>query len=541
MSGEVARNTLTTIPAMLGAGSRRWQDRAALDFSGNIFSYAELDRLSNRMAHGLAGQGVARGDRVCTMLDNSMDQLLVWFGLSKLGAINVPLNTSLKGEFLRHQVSDSGAKLLIADAHYADRIPPIDDVAELQRLIIRDMNDRMIPSTRLDVLPFAALASDTETAPEVELTPADLAMIIYTSGTTGPSKGCMISHGYACHAGLRFAQGATIRDGDIFWTPLPLFHLGAAGFVLGCLQLGATASVYSSFSVSNFWPEIERSGATVACIISVMLVLIAEAEPCEAERRCHGQLRAVAGVPFPRALQDIWRKRFGVRDVGASGFGMTEATPMTFSPVDQPVPDDSSGRRYADFDVQVVDDEDNILPPGQAGELVARPNRPGNMFSGYWRRPEATTEAFRNLWFHTGDIGRFDEDGFFFFVDRKKDYLRKGGENISSYETEMALRRHPEVEDVAVHAAKAPGDDDGAEDEVMITVMRRAGSTLDAETLCRWSIDQLPHYAVPRFVAFTDSLPRNASGRTLKYQLRALGVTAQTWDRVQAGIIVRRR
>lgn len=541
MLTQPAKDSLTTIPALLRRGAERWPDRIAFDFLGDTYSFAEIDRLSNCFAHGLARQGVRRGDRICTMLDNSIGQVLLWFGIEKLGAINVPLNTSLKGEFLRHQLSDAGARIIVMDAHYTDRLPPIEGaLPELERLIIHGeagaAAQSATPSDRLEVLPFSALQTTNETDPGVEISPDDLAMIIYTSGTTGPSKGCMLSHAYACHGGLRFAEGATVREGDIFWTPLPLFHLGAAGFALGCVQLGATASISSSFSVSNFWPEIKRSRANIACVISVMLVLVAEAAESEAEKQCYGQLRAVAGVPFPRDLQNIWKERFGVTHTGASGFGMTEASPMTFAPVDHEVADNSSGQRYDDFEVQVVDDEDNILPAGESGELVARPTRPGVMFSGYWRRPQATVEACRNLWFHTGDIGRFDEDGFFFFVDRKKDYMRKGGENISSYELEMALRAHPDIEDVAAHAAMV----DGAEDEVMITVVRRASSALDAETLCHWAIEQLPRHAVPRFIAFVESLPRNASGRILKYELRAQGVTPDTWDRVKAGITIKR-
>jgi crotonobetaine/carnitine-CoA ligase len=174
-----------------------------------------------------------------------------------------------------------------------------------------------------------------------------------------------------------------------------------------------------------------------------------------------------------------------------------------------------------------VDDNGNECPTGTAGEVIVRPCKPHVMFSGYYRQPEATLKAFEDLWFHTGDVGRFDEDGFFFFVDRKKDYMRRRGENISSYELENAFRKHPAIEDLAAHAVLS----DMSEDDVKVTVVLKPGASVTEAELCRWSIDRLPFYAVPRFVEFRDDLPRNPLGRVLKYQLRDEGVTATTWDR----------
>jgi crotonobetaine/carnitine-CoA ligase len=205
--------------------------------------------------------------------------------------------------------------------------------------------------------------------------------------------------------------------------------------------------------------------------------------------------------------------------------------------LDQPAPPGSSGRRNDDFDVRIFDEHDNELPAGEAGEIVVRPKRPHVMFEGYWNRPEATAALTRNLWFHTGDIGKFDSDGFFYFVDRKKDYLRRRGENISSFEMETAFLAHPEISEVAVHAVLS----DVTEDDVKVTAVLEPGSTLTEEQLCRWSVDRLPYFAVPRYIEFRQALPKNPVGRVLKYVLRDEGATAATWDREAAGITIDKR
>ena len=212
---------------------------------------------------------------------------------------------------------------------------------------------------------------------------------------------------------------------------------------------------------------------------------------------------------------------------------MTEACSIVFSHIEQPSPPGASGRRFDDFDVQIVDNQDRLLPDGETGEIVVRPLKPDVMFQGYWRRPEATVEAYRNLWFHTGDIGRFDEQGFFYFVDRKKDYLRRGGENISSFEMEVAFYAHPDIAEVAVHAVKS----DGAEDEVKVTAILQSGAKLTYDELCYWAIEKLPAFAVPRYIEFRSEFPRTGTGKVQKFKLRNQGVTPETWDRHKSDIV----
>ena len=303
-------------------------------------------------------------------------------------------------------------------------------------------------------------------------------------------------------------------------------------------MIGARSVIYPRFSVSGFWADIERSGAIEANLLASMGPLLADAPDNEAMKRCYGKLNKVYSAPFPPELQVRWRERFGVRHtVGGAGFGLTECAIVTMLPLGQPDKPNCAGRRCDSFDIRVVDEHDVELPYGTPGELIVRPLKPHVMFEGYWNRPADTLKVMRNMWFHTGDIGEMDEDGFFFFLDRKKDYMRRGGENISGFEMERSFLVHPQIEEVAVHAVFS----ELSEDEVKVTAVLREGSTLSEEELCRWAIERVPYYAVPRYIEFRNELPRSPVGRILKYRLRDEGVTESTWDRVKANVTFDKR
>lgn len=513
-------------------------DRPFLDFSGDEYTYRDIDGLSTRLAHSLAGLGVGHGDRVLSLLDNGVDAVLVWFAVNKLGAVSVPINTAYRGEFLRHQAADAGAEIIICEPAYVERIAAVADGLPRVRLILHRgaLTDSRACRIAIEPLDLHRGRDDTAIAPAPQ--PRDLAMLLYTSGTTGPSKGCMISHNYACNLAKRTLLTSPLVAGETIWTPLPLFHLNAiATTVVATMMVLARASIAPRFSVSQFWPEIDRSGACVATALGSMITLIAQAPDNEAMKRCFGQLRVVRGSPFPAPLQALWRKRFGVNQPGYNGYGMTEAAGVTSLPGGEFAKPGSSGKRNDDFDVRIVDDDDREMPPGEAGEIIVRPLKPHIMFEGYWQRPQDTLKAFRNLWFHTGDIGKFDEDGFFFFVDRKKDCLRRRGENVSSFELESAFLQHPAVREVAVHAVRS----DLTEDDIKVTAVLDPGMNLAEEALCRWSLDKLPYFAVPRYIEFRDELPKNAVGRVLKFQLRDEGATPATWDRDKSDIHLEKR
>ncbi|MDH3017654.1 ATP-dependent acyl-CoA ligase [Gordonia sp. CNJ-863] len=525
-----------TVNELLARAAGQWPDRPYLENNGVVHTYSEIAESAASLAAGLAALGVQRGDRVVMLLDNSVECAQVWFAVNWLGAIWVPLNTANKGEFLRHQIHNAGAAVVITESRFVERLVPIaDGIPEVTTVVTREPVGHDMP-WRAETL-AVLLTADRPHVPMVTVAPGDLAMFIYTSGTTGPSKGCMISHNYVCNLARQYLAGTARTPEEVAWTALPLFHMNAASTaVLSTLMIGSKVYLATRFSVSGFWREIEESGARIATLLGAMLTMVANAPETEAEKRCFGQLRVVRGAPFPASLQEHWKQRFGGEIFGSNAFGLTEASLVTMADAAATPPPGSAGRRGPDFDVRIVDAQDCEVPTGEVGEIVVRPRRPNIMFAGYWRRPDATAEVMRNLWFHTGDLGYFDDDDWLYFADRKKDYLRRRGENISSYELESTFHQHPAVRECAVHAVPS----DLTEDEVKVTVTLREGATVTPYDLCEWSLDRLPYFAVPRYVEIRDELPKNALGKILKYELRDEGVTSSTWDREQSDLEVRR-
>lgn len=527
---------LDTIPNALARAAQQAGDHAFLDLNGSIYTYAEVDRRATMFAHSLQALGVAKGDRVLSLLDTSIDVFMVWFAAAKLGAIWVPINLAYRDEYLRHQVSDSGAKLVICEAHYAERIAAISTrLDEVQHLLVR--GEGPLPELRFAVAALDDHRGRDDTPLPTVVSPAETAFIVYTSGTTGPSKGCMLSQNLLCHLGRQHIAAVPHGPGDKSFTPLPLFHMAGLTSVLGALIAQISVAVWARFSVSTFWEDIEQSGANNACFMATIFPLIAYAPDSEAMKRCHGRLKMVTGVPITAEIRRIWQERFGVGVMNSYAYGQTEGSRLAMVRHDEPLPPEGSAGRIApEFDLRIFGDDGAELPEGQVGEIVFRPREPHIMFQGYWRRPEATEAVWRDLWMHTGDLGRI-EQGVLYFMDRKKDYLRARGENISSFEVESTYAIHPAVLDVAVHAVGEKAGDD----EVKVTIVLRPDTTLDHAELCHWSIERLPHFAVPRYYEFRAELPKNPVGKVLKYQLRDEGITSVTWDREEAGIIVRRR
>ncbi len=513
--------------AALRRGVEAHPDKVFLDFSGETHTYGAFDRLTNRLGHVFQDLGVKPGEPVVSLLDNNLEAVAVWFALNKISAVSAPLNTALLGQFLRHQIEDTAAPIIVTEARYLPRVLDIADQITTARLVLV-RGDFAAPTQDL---PFTVASLDdyrgADDSAFADLPdPAALNALIYTSGTTGPSKGCMLTGNQMCHVARLLTRSAPFGPDDIYWTPLPLFHLNAiATGVVSTLLVGATISISPRFSVSGFWPAVEASGATVVSILGALGTMLARADDNEAMKRCFGQIHTVKGNPFPEEIKTIWRERFGAKSIGSNAYGLTEAL-ITSMPEDGAYRAGSSGKRAPEFDVRIFDDHDNEVPVGQSGEVVCRPLLPDIMFKGYWRRPEETLAVMRNMWFHTGDVGRFDEDGFFYFVDRKKDYLRRRGENISSFEMETTVLMHPAIEQAAVHAVLS----DVGEDDLKVTAKLKDGKTVTEEELCRWMVDRVPYYAVPRFIEFREALPVNPQGRVLKYQLRDEGCTPTTWD-----------
>jgi crotonobetaine/carnitine-CoA ligase len=260
-------------------------------------------------------------------------------------------------------------------------------------------------------------------------------------------------------------------------------------------------------------------------------------QPRSGAAEANTSLRLLGAAPLPVEVDSILKQRFGI-DTFSGAYGTTEASLVSWQPPGVENKPNAAGVVNDEyFDVRIFDDDDHELPRGADGEIVLRPKRPHTMFEGYWGRPEATVDASRNWWFHTGDVGRIDEDGFLFFVDRKADYLRRRGENISSFEVERILMAHGSLADVAVHAVPS----DLTEDDLKVTATVKEGASVTEEELFRWCIDELPYFALPRYVEFRVELPRSPVGRVLKRELRNEGVTAATWDVEASGITYEKR
>ena len=526
----MAESASSTINATFAAAVAQAPDRLYLEFSGDAYTYARMDREVARFARGLHALGVTPGDRVVGLFDNCPDAVIAWYAANRLGAVWVPINTAYKGEYLRHQLGDSGALVAVCDAELLDDVLAV--APELPGLlhILHTGPARDVPAGRASVSPMDAHRLDAGELPEVEVAPSDLAMLLYTSGTTGMSKGCMVSHNYMCDVARRYCETIGRLPEDKVWLPMPLFHITGISMAILTMQQRSSAAYARKFSLSNLWPEIERTRATFVVLLGTMALMVANAPDTQESLRCKGQLRTLIGIPMNDHVAAIWKERFGLTWCSGKIYGSTEAGQALNTRYDEVLPDGSCGRVNDTFDVRIVDGNDREVPSGETGEIVVRPKKPGVMFSGYWNNPEATITSWRNLWHHMGDNGRIDEQGNFYFVDRSKDVIRRRGENISSFEMEAIFHQHPDIAEAALHAVPS----EFMEDDVKATVVLRQGAMLTGAELVAWARPRIPRFALPRYVEFLDELPKNASGRVLKFQLREKGVTAATWDRDKA-------
>lgn len=532
----------STLPELLLKRLESDPDGEYLDVCGDTVTAAQVVDTAGRLASSLRTMGVEQGDRVATVIENSIEAVFAWWGIILAGAIAVPINTAYKGEYLRHQLADSGSKVVIVASEFVDRVAAVaGDVEPLRHVVvIGDSPTEFVGAARSS---WMDLLRADPTLPPISTKPSDLGTFIYTGGTTGLSKGCMLSHNY--HEALTRQIGICWErtSEDVVWTPLPLFHFNAiTTAVVGPLVFGGRSAIYRRFSVSNFWPEMNRVGATITSTLGTMAYLLAHdvdrpEMPRSGAAEANSSLRLLGAAPMPVEVDDIMKNRFGLKTFSAA-YGVTEASLISWQPpggYNKPNAAGVINDEY--FDVRIFDDDDNELPRGTRGEIVIRPKRPEVMFAGYWGRPEVTVESSRNWWYHTGDIGIVDEDDFLFFVDRKADYLRRRGENIASFEVESIIMGHGQIADIAVHAVPSPL----TEDDLKITATLVEGATLTEEELFLWCVEQLPYFALPRYIEFRDELPRSPVGRVLKRELRDEGATSSSWDLETSGVKFEKR
>jgi crotonobetaine/carnitine-CoA ligase len=537
-----ADRTQWALPAVLRHHVAHRPDAVWLDCpeEAQTWTFAEMLSSAERVGSTMLESGAEPGDRVVLVAANSSRFVRTWIGTSVAGLVEVPINTAYEHDFLAHQVSTVEATLAVIDDVFAARFVAVAEAAKTIRKFwvidtgqgaeaVTVLRDAGWAAALWDELDDDQAAHDLAALPDVG--PRDLASVLFTSGTTGPSKGVAMPHAQMYFFADECVSLVRLTPNDAWMAVTPLFH-GNAQFMAAypTLVAGARFVCRSKFSASRWVEQLRESRVTVTNFIGVMMDFIWKQDARPDDR--DNPLRCVFAAPTAASLVGPMKDRYGI-EAFVEVFGLTETSAPIISPYGEDRPAGAAGLAVDEwFDVSLVDPEtDEEVEVGEIGELVIRPKVPFISSMGYYNMPDKTVEAWRNLWFHTGDALRRDEDGWFYFVDRFKDALRRRGENISSYEVETAVLSHPAVVETAVIAV--PAATEAGEDEVMAYVVTQ--SKVSAEELWEHFARRIPGFAVPRFLRFVDELPKTPSQRVQKAKLRALGVTEDTFDRTPSG------
>lgn len=485
---------------------------------GETWSYAQLRQKVRKLAGGFHDQGVGRGDHVAVWMFDSKEAILTFFAINYLGAVFVPLNTAYKGQVLSHVLNVSDAKVIVAHGQLLERLGEV-GIAQIEKAIA--VGEYVLPEA-INGVDFCGVESTASEPPELDrpIEPWDVQSIIFTSGTTGPSKGVLSSYLHIfTNAGPETWHFVTGEDR--FLINMPIFHIGGMGVIFVMLCRGGSIAVMDGFDTEKFWPFVRESKTTAFFLLGVMTTFLLKQEPSDDDK--NHSVRLAFMVPLTETCTEFY-ERFGI-DVYTI-FNMTEiSSPIVSEP--NPTKRGTCGRKREGVDVRLVDDNDCEVAPGEIGEMIVRTDRPWGMNSGYYKNPEATAEAWRNGWFHTGDCFRQDDEGYFYFVDRMKDAMRRRGENISSFEVEAEVVAYPSVREAAAYAVPS----DLGEDDVMISVAPVAGKDIDPKDLVEFLGERMPYFMVPRYIRVLDELPKTPSSKVMKHVLRSEGVTSDSWDR----------
>ncbi|ETX01111.1 MAG: hypothetical protein ETSY1_08670 [Candidatus Entotheonella factor] len=509
---------------------------------GEPYTYAQAHQITNRVGNAFTQEGVAFGENVAVMLHNNMEHLWAWFGLNRIGAVHVGINTAYKGRFLTHVLTNAGSRFGVMEREFLPWLADVEDtVPEMQTVFVpgEPLQAEDIPAfKRIQVRHFDELLAGSPDEIDVEVTYRDIGVIMYTSGTTGPSKGVLMPHGHLYLFGLGMKVHTGLTPEDRYYICMPLFHAqGSLMQTYGTLVAGASAVLVKQFRASTWIDDIRKYGATVTNSLGVMNDFILRQPPKDTDR--DNQLRMMSALPVTEDTLKQLRERFDIPKFNEL-FGMTEVNIPVWRPLDAPDEAGCSGKVWDDFfDLIIADpDTDEELPRNEVGEILVRPKEPFCFMQGYNGMPDRTVDTWRNFWFHTGDAGRMDERGFVWYIDRIKDTIRRRGENISSYEVEAVLLEYPGVEEVAAVAVKA---EEGGEDEVLACLVLKAGETPPKpESVLDFCVPRMPYFCVPRYIEFIDEIPKTPTQKIQKNKLRERGLSDAAWDREAAGYKVRR-
>jgi crotonobetaine/carnitine-CoA ligase len=512
----------TTVPAVLERRAEATPGARFVTWGGEQRTFADGLEGARRAAAALAAVGLGRGDMFALMLPNCLEFLDMWLGSALLGAVLVPVNTQLRGEGLRYIVEHCDADVCVIDAAYADLFDAAIPLGTgPSRRFARGLGADAGHWGDLEEL----LAGGHPAPPVARVRPDDLAAVLYTSGTTGRPKGVMTSHNAYSVTGFEYAKHYVgLRADDILWTCLPLFHINAQAITtMPSLLSGRPMVLSARFSGSGFFDEMRAHGVTVFNYIGAMLTILLK-QPVRAQD-ADNPVRLTTGSSAPADRWLEFERRFGIHLVEI--YGLTESAGVCLASPPDDVRVGKCGVPLSWSEVRIAREDGSTAAVDEPGEFVIRAKQPNTMFLGYYKNEEATERAWEGGWFHSGDRGRRSEDGYFTFIDRLKDSIRRRGENISSFEIERVVNSHPAVlESAAVGVPSELG-----EEEVMIVVVPRSGAELDPVDLTEFCVRNMAAFQVPRYIRIVPELPKTPTEKVQKFALRDQGI-ALAWDRL---------
>lgn len=530
-----------TFPNVLEYQAERIPEKPCFQWTheGEVLSFCDVNKIANRHAYGLQAQGVEKAENVALIMQNRPEFLWSWFGLAKLGAVEVPINPGYRGHFLEHQMNNCGAKRAVVDrenlAVLKESEPNLKHLDTIFYVTSEESAQIPLPTfEHIKTQPYEVLLSDNDANPGIEVKPSDLSCIIYTSGTEGPSKGVMMPHGQHFLFSEQILHLMKMRPDDVFIGFNPLFHLACQGInVYANIICGSKIVLYPRFSASNLLSWARESKATLLLLLGGTMTMLYKQPPKEDD--IDNDLRCVLAIPTVFNILDDFVKRFGIEEV-VELYGQSEVNMVIQAPYGIPRPVGAAGVRVDQYyEVALVDPEtDEPVPVGTPGEFCVRTHEPFTQNLGYWGMPEKSFAVRRNLWYHTGDMLKMDENGWYFFVDRVKDSLRSRGFNISSFEVESSIQLHESVLEAAI--VGLPTDRGAGENDLKACVVLKEGKTLDFVEFIDFCDKNMPFYCVPRYVELVDALPKTPTDKIQKHKLREIGITDKTWDREAAGV-----
>jgi crotonobetaine/carnitine-CoA ligase len=500
-----------TLRSILERRARHAPDHVFCIWKDEKITIGALDEAVNRLANGLAGIGIRPGDHVATMMANSPRHIHVMLALAKLGAVWIPINIHLKGPSLEFTLQHSHPRATIADSQHQELLRPHLGPVEL-RIWLDGAPAGEIAYETLEAHPSAA-------NPPFRPAGSDVLCISYTSGTTGQPKGVLLTDKMMRACGYGCALCGNLEAGDTILVWEPIYHAGGNQMVALALVHDVTIVLTEKFSASNFWPTVHRHGVNAFHYLGGILQILLK-QPRRPDDADNPMVKAWGGG----CTLETWREfeeRFGVAIY--EDYGMTETSSYaTYNPERRL---GSIGRELPYFTVRIGDDEGRPVAAGTIGEIMVREKEPGLLLPSYYDNPEATASALRDGWLHTGDLGRADADGYFYFLGRKKDSVRRRGENISAWEVERVINDHPEIVESALIAVKS----DVGDEDLKIVIKPVAGRKPDPRQIAEWCVDRMPYFQIPRYFAFVEDFLKTPTERIKKELLSR--ATDDCWDR----------